>query len=492
MLAAVAVLSVGVAFAQGRKSGEALPEDKVVFDFETPADVATWTPAKPPEVRDEQPAAKVEFTAEHATAGKGALKLTFDGGTWPAVVTTTIPVDEGWEKFQTIKLDVWVPRDCIVGMCITQEKGNPKPANAKPEDPMPPPNRWWKMLRLVAGPNDVDFPLVDRWYGVQKQFGKVVSFTLVMYQPRKGESIVVDNVRLSARKVNPAETGALWSPYCQAGFSMPAKRDWARSPKWPEFKVLGTDLVVKDVGDLGKKLKDKWAAAPEKTIDQVETEIRAQFDELKKTHPKAVLAIFRDGEKGWDPANPDKVYDGWRDAYVNCHGPDAPGQDRERAHGKGATSENFMRHRGLLMQADLSCLPKGSEILAAKFVLVTTGTYGKPQKPNMYACEPCCREWDEATVNCYEYAPGKLWKQMSGCYYGEDPDFLPVYIAHGQATPPTDVWDFTEALKLWVSGEHPNRGFFLHGDAGEYETVFLREAKDVKQRPAILVVYEPK
>ena len=87
---------------------------------------------------------------------------------------------------------------------------------------------------------------------------------------------------------------------------MPAKQEWARTGKFAPFQVLGTDLSVKDVGDLGTKLKDKWAAAPEKTIDQVEAEFRAEYDELKKTHPKATLAILRDGEKGWDPANPDK------------------------------------------------------------------------------------------------------------------------------------------------------------------------------------------
>jgi hypothetical protein len=324
-----------------------------------------------------------------------------------------------------------------------------------------------------------------------------------MYHPEKGESIVIDNVRLSPVKVRPNDTGALWSPYCQAGFSMAAKREWERTGNYPPFKVLpsgtpspvgtrgGTDLEAKDVSDLGRKLKDKWAEAPQKTVDQVETEFRAQFDELKKTHPKAALAIFRDGEKGWDPANPDKVYDGWRDCYVNCHGPDAPGQEREAPRGKSATSENFMRHRGLLMKANLSAIPKGSEILAAEFVLVAP-TYGKQQKPNMYAFEPCNRDWDEYSVNCYEYAPGKFWKQISGCYYGEDPDFFPVFIAHGQATPPTDVWDFTEAVKWFTSGVRPNHGFFLHGDAGEYQTVFLREAKEVKQRPAILVIYEPK
>ena len=50
--------------------------------------------------------------------------------------------------------------------------------------------------------------------------------------------------------------------------------------------------------------------------------MRTKYDELKKKHPKAVLAVLRNGEKGYDPAAQDKAYTGWKDAYFNSHGPD--------------------------------------------------------------------------------------------------------------------------------------------------------------------------
>jgi hypothetical protein len=54
-------------------------------------------------------------------------------------------------------------------------------------------------------------------------------------------------------------------------------------------------------------------------------------------------------------------------------------------------------------------------------------------------------------------------------------------------------WDFTEAVKFWTDGRHPNHGFMLHGDSFHYMgRTHCRESKEVRSRPAILVVYEPK
>jgi hypothetical protein len=185
-----------------------------------------------------------------------------------------------------------------------------------------------------------------------------------------------------------------------------------------------------------------------------------------------------------------------------------------------------MRHRSPLMQADLSSIPKGSTILAAKLVVMRAGEPGPkagertPFKPNMWVAEPCNRDWDEKSANCYSYAPGKLWKAVSGLYYGEDParqpsghgtpavpggdaaaspDYQPVFAAYGPAgTGAANVWDFTEALKFWLvpraaegtDGAHVNHGFFLYGDSIDYMRIFTTRAKDVKQRPAIMVIYE--
>jgi len=83
-------------------------------------------------------------------------------------------------------------------------------------------------------------------------------------------------------------------------------------------KVLGTPWVVSGVQELGKRLKEKWTAPAEKTLEQVESEFRVQAEELQKSHPGAVAAVFRNGEPGPDG----KVYDGWKDAHLESHGPD--------------------------------------------------------------------------------------------------------------------------------------------------------------------------
>ena len=75
----------------------------------------------------------------------------------------------------------------------------------------------------------------------------------------------------------------------------------------------------------------------------------------------------------------------------------------------------------------------------------------------------------------------------------EDPDFWPVFIAHGPAGGgAVSAWDFSEAVKFWFDGQHANHGFFLHGDSNDYMRVYTPRVKDIKLRPAIMVVYDPK
>ena len=181
--------------------------------------------------------------------------------------------------------------------------------------------------------------------------------------------------------------------------------------------------------------------------------------------------------------------------YLSCHGPDGPNPGRERTPTLYDTVEAFMRHRSVLMQADLSSIPKDATILAAR--LVVTRSLGNdlkpPAKPNLWVAEPCNRDWDAASANCYCYAKGKHWKAVSGLYYGEDPDFWPVFIAHGPAGGgAVSVWDFTEAVKFWFDGRHVNHGFFLYGDSNDYMSMYTPRAKDIKLRPALMVIYEPK
>ena len=175
-----------------------------------------------------------------------------------------------------------------------------------------------------------------------------------MYHPHEGESIFVDNIRLTNEKL-----------------PLPMPR---------EFTVAGTDWKLSGASSanavqaLGKQLKDKWTPPQARTLGQVEEDFQARFDELRKTHPKAVRAVLRDGEKAYDPSQPDKVYTGWKDAYWNSHGPDSNFVDRADNRGKNASHEIFMRHRSPLMRVDLASIPNGANILAARLVIVRATT----------------------------------------------------------------------------------------------------------------------
>jgi hypothetical protein len=96
-----------------------------------------------------------------------------------------------------------------------------------------------------------------------------------------------------------------------------------------------------------------------------------------------------------------------------------------------------------------------------------------PAKANLWVAEACNRDWDEASANCY----------------GKDPDFWPVFLAHGPAGGGVvSVWDFTGAVKFWQDGKRPNHGFFLHGDSNDYMRMYTHRAREIKQRPALLLI----
>jgi hypothetical protein len=470
-----------------RKSVAADDKDQVLFSFTDEAAAKDWTPMKLPEVEKEQPAAKVEIVPapkakdDAGPAGK-CLKITFDGGDWPTVGTTKIPVQGNWKQFQTLKADLTVDRPSVAYFRIYQ---------GKPDEKQP---RWERTMNLLPGRNDVTLLIRHGIGSMDPGKGDATAFVIGTFQPDKGQTLLVSNVRLSTDWPAPKVLG-WYSPYNHDGYSAAAARDYARTGTVPKFKVLGTDLEVESLPDLAKRFKDKWVKPGPRTIEQVEAEFKAEFDRFKKDHPKAVLAILRDGEKGWDPANADKAYEGWKVVYLNCHGPSGPNRGREITPSLGDTVEVFMRHRSVLMRTDLASIPKGTKILAARLVVTRAGAADLkvPEKPNMWVTEPCNREWDEASANCYFYAKGKHWKGVSGLYYGEDPDFLPVFLSHGPAGGgAVSVWDFTEALKFWLDGKHANHGFFLHGDSNDYMRMYTPKSKNPKERPAVMVIYETK
>src|SRR5690348_8132300 len=97
----------------------AQPEDLLLFDFEEAADLKAWTNLELPGARVKEPAAVVERSADVASSGKPSLKVTFGGGTWPTLTTTSVPAD--WSAWHTLKADVTVSRPCVVGLTVLQE-----------------------------------------------------------------------------------------------------------------------------------------------------------------------------------------------------------------------------------------------------------------------------------------------------------------------------------------------------------------------------------
>ncbi|MDB5343659.1 MAG: hypothetical protein JWP89_2036 [Schlesneria sp.] len=461
------VLTMGELYAQDA----AQPAELRLFDFEDAADESAWKKLELPDSKIKEPPARIERVAENATTGQHSLKITFAGGVWPTVITTRVPED--WTSWHTFHAEVTATRPCVVGFCVMQEASSRAPGWDGGV------SRWAKTQFLQPGRNAISASLhPNEWSALRTKLengrvlGKVVSLEIFLYRPHDGESIFVDNIRVSAMK--EATPPAIKIP----------------------FKVLGTDLTVTGVQELGKKLADQWTMPESRTSEQLETRFRSQYDELKRKHPRAVLAVLRDGEKGYDRNDPEKVYSGWQDAYWSSHGPDSVTVDRSENFGNSATQEIFMRHRSPLMRVDLSSIPTGSTILAAQLLVVRAGDPAKehsPLKPNMWAIEACNRPWSETEVDAYRYAGDKYWKAIGGMSWeGDDPDFWPVYVAHGPSQPDCCHWDFVQSVRFWTNGQHSNHGFMLHGDSKDWFRAWFREAPVIKNRPAVLVIYEPK
>jgi hypothetical protein len=436
--------------------------DKLLFDFEKDAELTLWSNLDLGDPKRAEPPASLGLTKEGASSGERALEVTFAGGFWPTIATTNIPLD--WMPYESFRATVTASRACLVGFTVLQQRSR------RFGDWDGAVTRWCKTEILKPGKNVITGALhPSNDYAINVTLGAVVQLELFFFRPGKDERIQVDDIRLSGEKVDT---------------SQPAT----------EFEVAGIGIKVASAEALGERLKHRWKRPVEKTVDQVEGEFRAKFEELKRTHPGAVLAVLRDGERGFDPANPDRVYAGWKDAYWTSHGPD--GMTLERAENQGARTsfEAFMRHRSPLYRVDLSTIPRGAQILAATLVIATTGEGLKDHDPfagpTMWVAEPCNRPWEELEVNAYEFAWNKFWKRVGGMYYGDDPDFLPMYLAHGPGQGKVNAWDFAYAVRFWTDGKHANHGFMLHGDSHDYMVAWSREAPNVKDRPAVLVIYE--
>jgi hypothetical protein len=455
--AAIACFSVLLVASAAR----AADAPRMLFDFETP-DISAWKNIPTPNAADtdkkkrEEPPAKIEHE-------KGQLKITFDGGEWPTIGAAP-PAEIPWQEFRSFHAQVTAPRACVVGFRIMQEKSS---RGGDWEESV---SRWDSTHFLQPGKNIIEASLIAHEKSVLPESrGKITSIEIYMYEPEKGESLLVDNIQL----------------HPEALMATPKQN--------APFKVLGTDLEVKSVDELLKIKGKTWVKTEPRTVEKVDADFRAKFEELKKANPTARIAIFRDGEKGWDPANPDKAYDGWRDAHVNSHGPDGNLDGIAAKTGKHPYSEMFMRHRSRIMKIDVSVIPPNSTILAAELCMVRIADDKGGEKPTMWVAEACNRDWDEAEVNGYQFAKNKFWKAVGGMHYGDDPDFLNLYLAHGPSNAKVATWDFTEAVKYWTNPANKNFGFFWHTTPDDFcqGGTPTRETRKIEDRPALRVIYVP-
>jgi hypothetical protein len=459
--------------------------DKVLFDFENDADLVAWSqflPDNPKIPGAKAPPVKIELSGENATSGKRCLKLTFSGGKFSvsatpwfsgdkfSVVATRSPLED-WTPYRSFRADVTAGRTCLAAFRVVSRDDKEH-------------RGWVKLALLQQGRNAV----VD----VAPPLKGPTQFEIIMYAPHEGETLYVDNIRVSTEVPQTA------TPPHGEHVYLGDKRQFY--PKLGKIPVLGLGIEVDGVEEFGERMMKHWVRPQDKTIEQVEAEFRALYDGLKKEHPRAVMAIFRDGQKGFDPAAPEKEYAGWASTGVDAHGPNANLLETLTSLAGSEKMQVSLRGRPVMLRVDLASVPQGSRILAARLLLVRAWPSEKewPMRPSLFVAEFCNRPWKEKEVNTFQYAKDRFWKETHGSSWdGEDPDFLPIIAAYGPGQGTTNVWDFTEAVKWWTDGKHPNHGFTLNNAGrGLHNTMgfdaYSRWAKEISRRPAMVVIYEPK
>ncbi len=435
-------------------------DELTVFGFEDHTIGYNWISSSVPGLKAETAQVKVERVRENATEGENALRLTFSGGDMPAA-KYTLPASEKnlWGIYRTFKADVTVGRDCVVFFIAKYGK-----------------NDWTKIARLSAGKNTV----IDLF---SQSVDTVSEFYIGMYAPKVGEQIFIDNVRLTTKRPETITPFRYQEPLDLANDAAKYEKKF----KTP-FSIFGSDLTAENVKDFMGKMSGRDTSLAGKPAAEIDAAIKSEFAEIKKTHPNALLSVFRAGDGGFDPKSPSKIYTGWKDCGLSCHGPASINLGKFANIAGNTTLELFSRGRAPLMQADFSIIPAGAEILSARLVLVLSAGPG-----GAYAVEACNRPWVEKEYTWTEYAKDKFWQDSNGfSWLGEDPDFWPAYIAYGACYDKTGVFDFKEAVKFWTNGKKKNYGFIIYGSGSERARAYSYNTKDIKQRPAIYVIYEAK
>src|SRR6478736_1591340 len=124
------------------------------------------------------------------------LKTQNHRSNWNAPTITTTQVLDNWLPFQSFEADVTVMRPCVIGFTALQEKSE----RGDGWDAVV--SRWTKTAFLQPGPNKIIGSIKQpNDYAIASKWGKVVRFEIFMYAPHAGESIFVDNIRLTSAPV---------------------------------------------------------------------------------------------------------------------------------------------------------------------------------------------------------------------------------------------------------------------------------------------------
>ena len=438
-------------------TGTALAEDVVFGDFEGETELALWKSGFYDTASKETPPT-LTLSKENATSGDNSLMIKFNGGFLPMVSLKTLPNVNDWYFYKSLSFDLTAETDTMLGVQVLQEKKA----------------TFDSRVLVKKGLSKLNFTFVpERSGSIDLTGGPVTELRFYFYKPKTGAVFYLDNIRLKEkiRKKdisNSEDQNKSW--YKTLTFSVLGAKTSA-PVALPNIKsALSDDFYEKQLGA--------------KTTEEMEKLIRGNYLELKKINPKAVLSIFRNGEKEASS----KVYSGSKTAFLSTHGPDT---SMSLLPMLGEERELFMRHRVLLFSFENLNLPENSEILNAYFVL---NTNKMTPGGSLFIAEAINRAWNENEVTAYTYDKDKFWNNFGGISNsGDDPDCLPLILAYGFRKEKVSAWDFTEAVKYWTNGKNANHGFFFPClDGADYCSVSTNRAKNIKDRPAIYVIYVPK
>lgn len=451
-----------------------LPETVTLFDFEENVN-DSWSTQDINGYSDST--VRIETSQRYVTSGSKSLKLTFHKGKLPCVYTESITMSD-WADYKTLSADVYLERDSLVVFRVIQEKSS----RANGWDAYM--SRFERAALMKKGHHSMIALLKHkRDHQFRPTYGAVVRFEIALYDAIEGDSIYVDNIRLSKKLPKVKDI-----PLSQLNEYIPTRGNL--------FEVLGTDYKVKDFSDLAKRLKGNWRKPEERLAHEVEKSILEKYKTIIKKHPNARLAILRNGQKGYDPADKDKIYKGWDDTYINSHEPESMLMYSGLVnYGNVGKFEIFMRHRAALMRVNIAHLPFNSTIHHASLLVCRTKKLEPSRShlnPNLWVVELVNRPWVENEANAFQYARHKYWNNYAGRNWdGNNPDSLAIFAAHGSGQGKTNLWDMTEITQKWVNGTIANHGFWLYGDSHDWLlNAHYSESETTSKRPTLFVIYE--